>query len=53
MKVVILTGAGEAFTAGQDLAEMAQPAAGATGGEHSLGACLIASSTSTSRCSRR
>jgi enoyl-CoA hydratase/carnithine racemase len=40
VKVVILTGAGEAFTAGQDLAEMAQPAAGATGGEHPFGACL-------------
>ena len=40
IKVVILTGAGEAFTAGQDLAEMAQPAAGATGGEHPFGACL-------------
>jgi enoyl-CoA hydratase/carnithine racemase len=40
VKVVILTGAGEAFTAGQDLAEMALPAAGATGGEHPFGACL-------------
>ena len=40
VKVVILTGAGDAFTAGQDLAEMAQPAAGATGGEHPFGACL-------------
>jgi enoyl-CoA hydratase/carnithine racemase len=40
VKVVILTGAGEAFTAGQDLAEMAQPAAGASGGEHPFGACL-------------
>jgi enoyl-CoA hydratase/carnithine racemase len=40
VKVVILTGEGDAFTAGQDLAEMAQPAAGATGGEHPFGACL-------------
>lgn len=40
VKVVILTGAGRAFTAGQDLAEMAQPAAGAVGGEHPFGACL-------------
>jgi enoyl-CoA hydratase/carnithine racemase len=40
IKVVILTGEGEAFTAGQDLAEMAQPAAGASGGEHPFGACL-------------
>lgn len=40
VKVVILTGAGDAFTAGQDLAEMAQPAAGASGGEHPFGACL-------------
>jgi len=40
VKVVILTGAGEAFTAGQDLAEMAQPAGGAAGGEHPFGACL-------------
>jgi enoyl-CoA hydratase/carnithine racemase len=40
VKVVILTGEGEAFTAGQDLAEMALPAAGATGGEHPFGACL-------------
>jgi enoyl-CoA hydratase/carnithine racemase len=40
VKVVILTGAGDAFTAGQDLAEMAQPAVGATGGEHPFGACL-------------
>jgi enoyl-CoA hydratase/carnithine racemase len=31
---VILTGTGDAFTAGRDLAEMAQPAAGGTGGEH-------------------
>ncbi len=40
VKVVILTGAGEAFTAGQDLSEMAMPAAGATEGEHPFGACL-------------
>jgi enoyl-CoA hydratase/carnithine racemase len=40
VKVVILTGEGEAFTAGQDLAEMARPAAGAVGGEHPFGACL-------------
>jgi enoyl-CoA hydratase/carnithine racemase len=40
IKVVILTGAGKAFTAGQDLAEMAQPAAGAQGGEHPFGSCL-------------
>jgi enoyl-CoA hydratase/carnithine racemase len=40
VKVVILTGEGEAFTAGQDLAEMALPAAGASGGEHPFGACL-------------
>ncbi len=40
VKVVILTGAGEAFTAGQDLAEMALPAAGATGGVHPFSACL-------------
>jgi enoyl-CoA hydratase/carnithine racemase len=40
VKVVILTGAGDAFTAGQDLGEMAQPAAGATGGEHPFSACL-------------
>ena len=40
VKVVILTGAGQAFTAGQDLAEMALPAAGASGGEHPFGACL-------------
>jgi enoyl-CoA hydratase/carnithine racemase len=40
VKVVILTGAGDAFTAGQDLAEMAQPAVGATGGEHPFGVCL-------------
>jgi enoyl-CoA hydratase/carnithine racemase len=40
VKVVILTGEGEAFTAGQDLAEMARPAAGAEGGEHPFGACL-------------
>ena len=37
---MILTGEGDAFTAGQDLAEMALPAAGATGGEHPFGACL-------------
>ncbi len=40
VKVVILTGTGDVFTAGQDLAEMAQPAAGATGGVHPFGACL-------------
>jgi enoyl-CoA hydratase/carnithine racemase len=40
VKVVILTGEGEAFTAGQDLAEMARPAAGAEGGTHPFGACL-------------
>ena len=40
VKVVILTGAGEAFTAGQDLSEMAVPAAGAAQGEHPFGACL-------------
>jgi enoyl-CoA hydratase/carnithine racemase len=40
IKCVILTGAGKAFTAGQDLAEMARPAAGAEGGEHPFGACL-------------
>jgi enoyl-CoA hydratase/carnithine racemase len=40
VKVVILTGEGDAFTAGQDLAEMALPAAGATRGEHPFSACL-------------
>jgi enoyl-CoA hydratase/carnithine racemase len=40
VKVVILTGEGDAFTAGQDLAEMALPAAGASGGEHPFSACL-------------
>jgi enoyl-CoA hydratase/carnithine racemase len=40
VKVVILTGEGDAFTAGQDLSEMALPAAGATGGAHPFGACL-------------
>ncbi len=44
VRVVILTGAGDAFTAGQDLSEMAVPAAASEGdaGDHPFAACMKA-----------